>query len=135
MMKIYRIAQDFSNNAELEKSNQELQLIIKDFEVKYPGIELWVFENEFKIHISELRVPLEMRHQGIGSEIIKKIKEFAAQRGKPLTLAPQPEYGYKKKLDDFYRGHGFVPNKGRKKDYRISDPFARTMYWKPSQVN
>ena len=72
-----------------------------------------------------------MRHQGIGREIIKVLQDFAQKRGKPISLHPVSEYGYKKKLNDFYKGQGFIPNKGRNRDYTISDPFAATMYWRP----
>jgi len=130
-MRIYKIAQNFSTNKEIEKSNEELQTIIKNLEQEYPGLDLWIYENERKIELSQITVPLEMRHQGIGSKIIGIIKDFARKRGKPLVISPEAERGYKKKLEEFYRGHGFVHNKGRNRDYRISNPFGATMYWSP----
>jgi len=134
-MNWYKIAQEFSSKEHLEKANQELKALTTSLESKYPGLELFVYENEYKVKLDMLRVPLEMRHRGIGSEILRVIKEFAQKRNKPLVVHPEAERGYKKKLDSFYRDHGFIPNKGRNRDYRISDPFAATMYYKPPEVS
>jgi len=132
-MRIYRIVEGYSEEqrAELAEGNRLLTELMNQLESKYSGLELFVSESINKIHIHELRVPLEMRHQGIGGAVIRAIQDFAITRGKPVTLAPQAERGYKKKLDNFYKGHGFVNNKGRNMDYSISEPFARTMYWRP----
>jgi GNAT superfamily N-acetyltransferase len=125
-MKIFKIS-ELNDQTELES-------IIDGFTSKYKGLDLWVFENDMKIFINEIRIPVEMRRQGIGKEIISVLKDFASKRGKPLVLSPQAEKGYKKKLDDWYKSQGFVENKGRNKDYRISDPFSRTMYWKNENI-
>jgi GNAT superfamily N-acetyltransferase len=130
-MKIYRISQEFSIDPEIEQANRELRSIIKDFEQMYPGLDLWAYETEFKIQVDSIKLPKELRRQGLGSEIMKALQDFATKRGKPIVLHPEPERGYKKKLDDFYKGHGFVDNKGRNRDYQISSPFGRTMYWRP----
>jgi len=129
-MKIYRIAQQ---SDELDEANAELQSIIDSFMNQYPELDLWAYETESKIQLSELRLPVDMRRKGIGSEIIRAIQEFAQRRGKPISLSPEPEVGYKKKLNDFYKGHGFVPNRGRNTDFTISDPLSATMYWRPQQ--
>lgn len=133
MMNWYKISQESVDRwkEEMEDGNAKLEILIKELQNKYSGLELFVSEHINKIHIHELRVPLEIRHQGIGGEVLRVIKEFAVTRGKPVTLSPQAERGYKKKLDNFYKDNGFVDNKGRNMDYSISYPFGRTMYWKP----
>lgn len=122
-MKIYRIAFESPELKQLEIS----------LEQQYPGLSLSVFENEYKIYIQEIKVPHEMQNIGIGTATIKKIQEYATKVGKPVVLHPQPYPRKKKKLYDFYKNLGFVDNKGRKKDYRLSEPFANTMYWRPSK--
>jgi len=134
-MKIYSIDQEFSSDEDIENSNQELQVILKDLEQKYVGLALWAYENKNKIKLDKIEVPKDMRNQGIGSEIIKIIQDFAQKRKKPLVVAPEAERGHKKNLDNFYKGHGFINNKGRNKDYSISEPFGATMYWRPQDEN
>jgi len=83
------------------------------------------------LHIAQIRIKPEFRKQGIGSEIIRKIKKFADDHKLTITLSPEPQYGYKKKLDKFYQKHGFIHNRGRRKDYRLSSFFGRNMIRRP----
>jgi hypothetical protein len=103
----------------------------KDVKNRYPGIILYVWETDNQIELANIEVPIEQRHQGIGKRIIDELKSIARRINKPVTLIPQADRGYKKKLERFYRDLGFVNNKGRYKDYTISSPFSSTMYWKP----
>ena len=128
-MRIYKISQ--LKDPDIEKANAQLQAIIEKFKSQYKGLDLWAFEDNNRIFLNSIKVPLEMRRQGIGREIIKVLKDFAQSRGKPLVVSPEAEKGYKSKLDNWYRDQGFIDNKGRYKDYEISEPFGRTMYWRP----
>ena len=131
-MRIYRLAQEVSSNEDLKRSNQELQILLGDLKQRYFGLILAAYEDQNQIKLNKIEVPLEMRHQGIGSEIIKIIQDFAQQRGKPLVVAPEAERGYKKKLDNFYKDRGFVNNKGKNfEEIQIKDPHGATMYWSP----
>lgn len=58
---------------------------------------------------------------------MKAIDKFADEHNLTVSLDPDPQPRYKKKLTDFYKSHGFIKNKGRNKDFRISEP----MYRKP----
>lgn len=120
-MKIWKIAFEYP---ELEQLNKSLEL-------QYPGLSLSVYENENKVYVQEIRLPPDMQNQGIGTIIMKNIQEYATKVGKPVVLHPQPDPRKKKKLFDFYGDLGFVHNKGRKTDYRLTEPFARTMVWRP----
>ena len=70
------------------------------------GVELWMHER-FKgdeyvppiVSLESIVVPKEKRGTGIGSKITR--------------------------LKKFYKRFGFVPNKGRKKEYRTRDAFIR----------
>ena len=64
---------------------------------------------------------------------MREIKNFADKYNLIIVLSPEPDYGYKKKLNRFYKDLGFVPNQGRKKDYSLSSFFGKTMYYKPKQ--
>jgi GNAT superfamily N-acetyltransferase len=87
------------------------------------------------LYLSSIRIKPEFRRQGIGSEIMDKIKKFADENNLIITLSPEAERGYKKKLDNFYKNHGFVYNTGRKKDYRLSSFFGKNMIRRPTKNN
>ncbi len=98
-----------------------------------PDIKIYAFEHLHEIYISSIQVPEEQRGKGIGSGIIRRIQDYAQEVGKPVTLRPQAERGYKKKLETFYMNLGFVHNKGRNKDYALTSPFGASMYWRPKE--
>jgi len=100
---------------------------------KYPQLQELYFGVQVGqvLHISSIKVKLEDRHQGVGKNVIRDIKKFADDHDLVITLAPEPERGYKDKLDRFYKDLGFINNRGRKKDYRYASFFGRTMYRKP----
>lgn len=100
---------------------------LDEIQILYPDVRIFAHEGNNNIKISSLLVPKEQRGKGIGTDIIKKIKEYAQKVNKTVTLSPVPEKGYKAKLTTFYKDLGFVQNKGRNRDSRISP----TMYWKP----
>lgn len=122
-MNWYRLAQ--SNNADIEAFRNNLR-------GKYPGVEIYLYQQgEDVLYLQELRVPEDMRGQGIGSSIIRDVQLFAQESGLTILLGPSPEKGKKGALDRFYRGHGFVNNSGRNMDFELSSPFGKTMYWRP----
>jgi predicted GNAT family N-acyltransferase len=72
-----------------------------------------------------------MRKQGVGSEVMQQLSEFADQQGKTIALSPSTDFGASSvsRLKDFYKRFGFIENKGRNKDFSISE----SMYRLPSQ--
>jgi len=117
--------------------NEELQPVVakfeKDLEAEFPQLErldLYIKSNG-SLFIGNIYIKPEFRRQGFGSQVIKRIKQFADKYNLIITLSPEPERGYKKKLDQFYKSHGFIPNKGRHKDYRLSNMFAKSMFRRP----
>ena len=121
----------------LESNDQKLQAKVKqlehNLEVEFPQLEslnLYVQSNG-TLHLSSIRIKQEFRRQGLGREIISRIKKFADDNKLIITLAPEAEPRYKERLSKFYKDLGFIYNQGRKKDYRISIPFAKSMYRRP----
>ncbi len=100
---------------------------------KYPQLQELYFGIQVGnvLHISSIKVKLEDRRQGIGKAVIGEIKKFAKDHKLVITLSREPERGHKKNLERFYKGLGFVDNKGRNKDYRYASFFGSTMYHKP----
>ena len=115
------------------QSQDDIQKIVDFFLAKYPGLVLRINEYENKIKLEKISVPVALRNQGIGTEIINVLKEYSQKVSKPIVLNPEPEKGKKGALQRFYERNEFVDNAGRKKDYDLTDTFSRTMYYKPNQ--
>jgi len=107
------------------------QHVVRHIENKHPGVDLNFYDTHRPDHaaLSMIKVPKHMQRQGIGSYAMKAINHYADHHGKTITLSPesmgkgQPS---KSKLVSFYRSHGYMPNKGRNKDYRFSDSMIRS---------
>ena len=117
----------------LTESESTLERLIESIQKQYPQvINLWASENSYKIHLSEIRVGEKYRGQGIGTKVIRMLQEYAKLVEKPITLSPTPDLGKKAKLLNFYKYLGFYLLRGRKMDYRLSNPFGPTWVWRPS---
>ena len=95
------------------------------------GVKLDVSDGgEKPLGISRIVVPENMRNQGIGSQVMNDLITHADDANKMITLTPSKDFGASSvdRLRDFYKQFGFVENKGKNKDYAISD----TMYRKPT---
>jgi len=83
----------------------------QDIRNRYPLIALdFHFDEESNSFIlSRIVVHKDKRGQGIGSAVIKELKEFAASKNLKITLTPQPENPVDMgKLKKFYNGLGFT---------------------------
>ena len=112
-------------------SQDDIQKLVDFFLAKYPGLVLRINEYENKIKLEKIFLPVALRNQGIGTEIISAIKEYSQKVGKPIVLNPEPEKGKKGALQRFYKRNEFVNNAGRDRDYGLSDTFSTTMLYKP----
>ena len=107
---------------------------IKTFRDKWnaAGVDNFVHHNEDRnqISLSSIIVPKHKQRQGIGSQYMTDLKNYADKHGATITLTPSTDFGGSKTgLLRFYKSHGFVENKGRNKDYTISN----TMYRRPEK--
>jgi GNAT superfamily N-acetyltransferase len=131
-MNWYKMAEGYEPAGKsYEKEEQELNDLETSLEAQYPGLDLIMHIGHGYVELAQIVVPKEQRSQGIGTAVIRRIQEFAKNKNMRLVIRPQPERGKKDALDRFYRNLGFVHNQGRNKDYEISSPFAKTMYWSP----
>ena len=113
------------------QSQDDIQKLVDFFLAKYPGLVLRINEYENKIKLEKIFLPVALRNQGIGTEIISAIKEYSQKVGKPIVLNPEPEKGKKGALQRFYERNEFVNNAGRNRDYGLSDAISTTMLYKP----
>jgi GNAT superfamily N-acetyltransferase len=125
-MKTYK---EFIGEAKQPKPDAP-QTTSKNWERKHPGMKLHAYpSHNDTVRLQTLEVPKEQRGRGIGSKAVEAIKKVANKQNKRVTLTPQAERGYKKKLDTFYLEKGFKRNAGRNKDFSVSD----TMIWDPKK--
>ncbi len=137
---IYKIANSKAKKEELKslkdfafglKPSSKLDELVRQLKSSFLGLDLYVYETLKTIHVSRINVPKDQRGKGIGSKVLTALKDYARQVSKPLVLVPEAERGKKQALEDFYKSNDFVYNKGRRKDWNITVPFAKSMYWKP----
>lgn len=77
------------------------------------------------IRLHNIFIPTSERNKGIGTRAMKGLSAIADKSKKRITLSQAPEKGKKKKLNDFYKSHGFEANKGRSRDLSVSDTHIR----------
>ena len=85
-------------------------------------------QNDLKL--DSIIVPKDKRQQGIGSEIVQRINNFADQNGLRTILTTGIRDSHvgttsQSRLNKFYKQFGFLPNKGRNKDFTITDNMFR----------
>lgn len=108
---------------------------VKDFadqvKQKYGLKAFDVYEgNSGNLKLQMFEVPKEMRKQGIGTKAMQELVDYADSTGKKLTLSPglpDDRHGTtsRARLVKFYKKFGFVENKGRNKDFTISEGMIR----------
>lgn len=102
------------------------QQLVDEFKAKYPGIKLDLLGNGDVVTLSRIVIPEDGRQSGRGTEVMQAITAWADGAGKKLALTPSADFGgNKKRLVDFYKRFGFVENKGKNKDYEVSESMVR----------
>ncbi|MHA2069952.1 MAG: GNAT family N-acetyltransferase, partial [Candidatus Thorarchaeota archaeon] len=96
---------------------------------KHPKVDAFVSERNDSIKLHTIEVPKALRRKGIGTAYMEDLIAYADEVGKTVTLSTGGRKGdiSKTRLIAYYKSLGFVENKGRNKDFRISD----TMYRRP----
>lgn len=79
------------------------------------------------LNLWKIQVEKGLRGEGRGSAAMEDLTRFADDFGLLMTLTPDTSYGGTSvaRLKRFYRRFGFVSNKGRHKDFTISDSMYR----------
>lgn len=90
------------------------------------GVEHGITQTGDSMTIHKILVNKKERGLGKGTEAMKHITDYADSNRKRILLSPSKDFGGSSvdRLKRFYKGHGFVENKGKNKDYSIS----HTMY-------
>ncbi len=99
---------------------------------KHPQVDAFVYERPDSIRLQSINVSKELQRGGLGTDYIQDLVDYADEVEKTITLSTGGR-GFdfpKAKLIAYYKRFGFVENKGRNLDLRISD----TMYRKPAAI-
>lgn len=115
--------------------SRDLQSIIDKWKSMVPGLQLYIYEDADRIVVSSIIVPKPQRKQGIGSNIMQDIIDYADKFNRRIELSPGIKDEYqgttsRNRLVRFYKRFGFRENKGRNKDYRMNE----TMFRNPTHV-
>jgi predicted GNAT family N-acyltransferase len=102
-----------------------LEQIVRDAEKA--NVKLDVYEKNGVLNLSRIVVPKEQRKSGIGSQIMNDLTSYADASNAKMALSPSTDFGGTSvtRLKDFYKKFGFVENKGKNKDFSISETMYR----------
>ena len=85
-----------------------------------------IHENKTSIILSKIIVNPERRGNGIGSDIMNDLIEYADNNKQIITLTPSSDFGGSvNRLFQFYKTFGFKMNKGYNKNFEYSDTMIR----------
>lgn len=97
-----------------------------ELEAAYPSLKLDLLGSGDRITLSRIVLPKEGRGQGTGTAVMQRITAWADQNGKTIGLTPSGDFGgSKSRLPGFYKRFGFVENKGKNRDFEISEAMFR----------
>lgn len=97
-------------------------------ESKYPGVKLDIGAPSAGGYatLGRIVVPEAERGAGVGSKVMADLIAEADAKGIPLALSPTSDFGGSKaRLAGFYERFGFVPNKGKNKDFATRETMIR----------
>ena len=98
-----------------QKSVSELE---SNLENKY-DVTLDLYQNKDFLELDKIIVTEDQRNTGVGSNVMREVIDFANKKGLTIALTPSTSYGATSidRLKGFYKGLGFVENKGINKDF------------------
>lgn len=102
----------------------ELDAIIQKYESQ--GMNCWIYLKGDSIHVASIKIINKSeRKKGLGSALMLEIIQLCDKYNLLCTLTPANTETPMNVLLAFYRKFGFVPNKGRNKDFRFMDSMIR----------
>lgn len=109
------------------ESQNVLNTIDRNYGKKHPGVNVDASYDKKtnSIRVNQLFVPPASQGKGIGTRVMRGLGKYADKNNMKVSLNQDPDKGKKAKLQKFYRGHGFVPNRGKNKDFSTKDSYIR----------
>ena len=123
---------EYLEEVETSPSEAEIRNFSTALEAKY-NVELLLqlYLRPVRLVINSLIIPKENRKEGIGTKIMEDVVKFADNKQLMIALTADNSLGGTSvsRLQKFYKRFGFVVNKGRKKNWKLSE----TMYRLPEE--
>lgn len=109
---------------------ENISAIIEHLKDKYNLTTFFVTERPDALVLGMIEVPKADRKQGVGTAVMNELINYADSNKKRIILTPglkDDRHGTtsRARLVKFYKRFGFVENKGRYKDFSISDGMYR----------
>ncbi len=103
----------------------ELDAIIQKYESL--GMVCWIYlRSNGSIHVASIKIPNKTeRKRGLGGALMGEISGLCDKYNLLCTLTPANTETPMSVLLQFYKKFGFVPNKGRNKDFRFMESMIR----------
>jgi GNAT superfamily N-acetyltransferase len=103
---------------------------------KYPGVKISVTGDASRGYtLNKIDVPKPQRSSGIGTQIMQDLVGAVDAQGATLKLSPSGDFGGSvPRLKEFYKRFGFVENKGKAKDFGISESMYRLPQSSPAPI-
>jgi GNAT superfamily N-acetyltransferase len=127
---------DYPNSDYLNVFGMTLEIFENIISEEYKGLDRFDLHENYSgdIVLNAIIMKKEYRKKGIGTEIMERLTQYADEVGKRiLLLTSDKTSGWgttsRARLRKFYKRFGFVHNKGRNKDFSISE----NMYRRPNQ--
>lgn len=128
---VSRVSQNSGNaTAQFSRADNYTGMSTSEFSdqitAEYDGLKLGLHGEKNIVTLSRIVIPEVARNAGTGTAIMQRIIDWADQNGKTIALTPSSDFGgNKKRLTEFYKRFDFVENKGRNKDFEISEAMYR----------
>lgn len=102
---------------------------LDDLTARHPNVDLFATEQPHGITLRMIQVAPELQGQGHATRALQDLTQYADSKGLPIALTPGIPEGRKglsnTALKGWYKAHGFVPNRGRNKDYKFMQTMIR----------
>jgi len=112
-----------------EKAGKQLESRLKS---KYKLEKISISERKDSVILNMVNVSEAERKKGVGTIVMQEIVDYSNSKGKRIELTPDLIEGTtsKQRLVKFYKRFGFVENKGKNKNFEVSE----SMYREPTKV-
>jgi len=116
-----KVNEDVNSDVDEFATNLEAELGLKS---------LHMFSSKGDLKLQTIIVEKDKRKQGVGTQAMERIVEYADEKGFRVILTPAVRDDFqgvtsRSRLVKFYKRFGFVENKGRNKDFTISESMYR----------